>query len=105
MPWGCTPDSTFISVDLPAPFSPQIAWIAPRRTLNETSCVTVSLDGVRMAGSDPETVLQALVFSATAADVRSVIVDGVEIVRDGRHGIDPSALHEAVRAVTGLSGR
>src|SRR5664279_3709077 len=24
-PWGWTPDSTFISVDLPAPFSPQIA--------------------------------------------------------------------------------
>lgn len=67
--------------------------------------VTVSLDGVRMAGSDLETVLQALVFSATAADVRTVIVDGVEIVRDGHHAIDPSALHEAVRAVTGLSGR
>jgi formiminoglutamate deiminase len=67
--------------------------------------VTVSLDGVRMAGSDPETVLQALVFSATAADVRSVIVDGVEIVRDGRHGIEPGALHEAIRGVTGLSGR
>ena len=67
--------------------------------------VSVSLDGVRIAGSDPETVLQALVFSATAADVRSVIVDGVEIVRHGRHAIDPSALHEAVRAVTGLSGR
>jgi formiminoglutamate deiminase len=67
--------------------------------------VTVSLDGVRMAGSDLDTVLQALVFSATAADVRGVIVDGVEIVRDGHHAIAPSALHEAVRAVTGLSGR
>jgi formiminoglutamate deiminase len=67
--------------------------------------VTVSLAGVRMAGSDPDTVLQALVFSATAADVRGVIVDGVEIVRDGHHAIDPSALHEAVRAVTGLAGR
>ena len=67
--------------------------------------VTVGLDSVRMAGSEPERILQAVVFAATAADVRTVIVDGVEIVRDGRHGIDPSALHEAVRAVTGLAGR
>jgi cytosine/adenosine deaminase-related metal-dependent hydrolase len=81
------------------PEAGQIAVGAP------ADLVTVSLDDVRMAGSDPETVLQTLVFSATAADVRSVIADGVEIVRDGHHGIAPSALHEAVRAVTGLSGR
>jgi formiminoglutamate deiminase len=67
--------------------------------------VTVDVHGIRMAGFDADTVLQTLVFSATAADVRGVIVDGVEIVRDGHHAIDPGALHEAVRAVTGLSGR
>ncbi len=38
VPCGYTPDSTFISVDLPAPFSPQIAWISPRSTDIETSC-------------------------------------------------------------------
>ncbi len=36
-PWGYTPDSTFIRVDLPAPFSPQMAWISPRRTDRLTS--------------------------------------------------------------------
>jgi formiminoglutamate deiminase len=64
--------------------------------------VTVDLlDGVRMAGSEPETVLQMVVFSATAADVRTVIVDGVEIVRDGRHSIQPGDLHSAVLRVLG----
>jgi formiminoglutamate deiminase len=63
--------------------------------------VTVSLDGVRLAGYDAEHLLDALVFGATAADVRQVIVDGHQIVRDGRHGINPSELHQAVRAVTG----
>ena len=57
------------------------------------------LDSVRMAGSDPEIALQAVVFSATAADVRKVIVDGVEIVRDGRHTIQPDELHSAVMRV------
>ena len=33
MPYGYTPESTFIRVDLPAPFSPQIAWISPRCTV------------------------------------------------------------------------
>ncbi|HVG75878.1 MAG TPA: formimidoylglutamate deiminase [Thermoleophilaceae bacterium] len=63
--------------------------------------VTVALDGVRLAGYDADTVLDAVVFGATAADVRSVLVDGVQVVRDGRHGIAPSELHEAIRAVTG----
>jgi hypothetical protein len=32
-----TPLSTFIRVDLPAPFSPQIAWMSPRFTVRLTS--------------------------------------------------------------------
>ena len=63
--------------------------------------VTVALGGVRVAGFDAETVLDAVVFGATASDVRNVLVDGVEVVRDGRHAIGPSELHEAIRAVTG----
>jgi cytosine/adenosine deaminase-related metal-dependent hydrolase len=63
--------------------------------------VTVDLDGVRVAGFDADTELDAVVFAATAADVRTVVIDGVEVVRDGRHWIDPSELHAAVRAVTG----
>ena len=65
--------------------------------------VTVGLDGVRVAGTDPEHALDAVVFAASAADVRRVIVDGHEVVRDGRHvSIDvPRELHEAVRGATG----
>ena len=33
----CSPYSVFISVDLPAPFSPTIAWISPRRTVSSMS--------------------------------------------------------------------
>ena len=35
------PKRTFISVDLPAPFSPSSAWISPGRTFSETSLRTV----------------------------------------------------------------
>jgi formiminoglutamate deiminase len=60
--------------------------------------VTVGLDGVRLAGTVPEIALQALVFAASAADVRNVIVDGRELVRDGRHvSIDVAReLHEQI---------
>jgi formiminoglutamate deiminase len=63
--------------------------------------VTVALDGVRLAGTQPDNALEAVVFAGSAADVRGVLVDGREIVADGRHvSIDvPRALHEAVRAV------
>ena len=63
--------------------------------------VTVSLEGVRLAGWDPEFALDAVVFAAAAADVRNVVVDGEEIVRGGRHvGIDVAIeLHEAIRKV------
>jgi formiminoglutamate deiminase len=47
--------------------------------------VTVALDGVRMAGGDPEHVLASLVFAAAPADVRRVMIDGRTIVADGRH--------------------
>jgi cytosine/adenosine deaminase-related metal-dependent hydrolase len=64
--------------------------------------VTVALDGVRLAGTEPENVLAAVVFAASAADVQNVIVDGREIVTAGQHvSIDvPRELHEAVLAVT-----
>ena len=63
--------------------------------------VTVALDGVRVAGTDPATALESVVFAGTAADMRHVLVDGNEIVTDGRHtAIDvPRELDEAIRAV------
>jgi len=63
--------------------------------------VTVALDGVRLAGTDPATALESVVFAGTAADMRHVLVDGNEIVTDGRHtAIEvPRELDEAIRAV------
>ena len=61
--------------------------------------VTVGLDGVRMAGTVADGALEALVFAASASDVRHVIVDGRGVVRGGEHvTIDvPRELHESVR--------
>jgi cytosine/adenosine deaminase-related metal-dependent hydrolase len=63
--------------------------------------VTVSLDSVRLAGTAPETAVESLVFAAAAPDVHSVIVDGREVVSEGRHvSIDVTRqLHEAVLRV------
>jgi cytosine/adenosine deaminase-related metal-dependent hydrolase len=57
---------------------------------------------VRLAGAQPETLLESLVFAATAADVTDVIVGGRRVVADGHHLlIDdvPAALDAAVQAV------
>jgi formiminoglutamate deiminase len=63
--------------------------------------VTVSLDSVRLAGTAPEDAVEAVVFAAAAPDVRHVMVNGREIVADGRHAtIDvPRELHDAVLKV------
>jgi formiminoglutamate deiminase len=63
--------------------------------------VTLSLDSVRLAGAQPDTLLESAVFAATAADVRDVIAGGRQIVRDGRHTtIDvPAELRASVAAV------
>jgi formiminoglutamate deiminase len=68
--------------------------------------VTVALDTPRlagaMAGAGEGTVLEAVMFGATAADVRSVVASGRDVVRDGRHLLVddvPAALSAAVKAV------
>jgi len=65
--------------------------------------VTVGLDSVRLAGADHGTVLGSAIFAASAADVRHVLVDGHEVVKDGAHTkIDaPRELDDAIRAVMG----
>jgi formiminoglutamate deiminase len=59
--------------------------------------VTVTLDSVRTAGSDPDGVL----FSAAPADITHVTADGRDIAHDGRHAdIDVAAeLQEAIRCL------
>ncbi|MGH3394666.1 MAG: formimidoylglutamate deiminase, partial [Streptosporangiaceae bacterium] len=64
--------------------------------------VTVGLDSPRTAGAAPGTVLESVIFAASAADVRAVVAGGREIVRDGRHLLlpdVPAALAAAVRRV------
>jgi cytosine/adenosine deaminase-related metal-dependent hydrolase len=54
--------------------------------------VTVRLDGVRLAGHDRADPVASVVFAATAADVRDVVVGGEHVVRDGAHrSIDVAA--------------
>jgi formiminoglutamate deiminase len=64
--------------------------------------VTVGLDGPRLAGTAPDTALESVIFAATAADVRNVVVGGRDVVRDGRHQLIkdvPAVLSGAIRAV------
>jgi cytosine/adenosine deaminase-related metal-dependent hydrolase len=45
-----------------------------------------------------------VIFGATAADVRDVVIGGNEVVRDGRHQLIadvPAALAAAIRPVLG----
>ena len=65
-------------------------------------CV-LSLDSVRLAGFDPVAAASHVVFSATAADVTSVVVAGRKVVAGGRHAsIDTApALRAAIAAVVG----
>jgi formiminoglutamate deiminase len=65
--------------------------------------VTVGLDSVRLAGTRPADAAGAVVFAATAADVRSVVASGRTIVSDGRHtAIDvPAALTAALTPAGG----
>jgi formiminoglutamate deiminase len=63
--------------------------------------VTVGVDSVRLAGTDPGSALESVLFAATAADVRHVLVDGNEIVKDGAHtSIDVS--HELAQAIASV---
>jgi formiminoglutamate deiminase len=47
--------------------------------------VTVSLDGVRLAGTVAEDAVAAVVFAGAGSDVRDVMVGGRFVVRDGAH--------------------
>ena len=46
---------------------------------------TISLDGVRLAGTPARHALESVVFAGGAGDVRHVMVGGEWVVRDGAH--------------------
>ena len=62
---------------------------------------TVGLDSIRLAGIDGDNALAAVIFAATAGDVRHLVVGGRAIVRGGLHAsIDVSSeLRSAVSEV------
>jgi formiminoglutamate deiminase len=61
--------------------------------------VTVSLASPRLAGTDPVHAGAAVVFAATASDVRHVVIGGKVVVADGRHrSLDVGA--ELARTIT-----
>jgi formiminoglutamate deiminase len=65
--------------------------------------VTVTLDSVRLAGASPAHLAESVLFAASPADVRDVIVSGRPVVRDGHHRLVenvPAALAETITAVT-----
>jgi formiminoglutamate deiminase len=61
---------------------PEAGEIAPDQLAD---LVTVGLDGVRLAGTSPEHLVESVVFAGTAAEVRQVMVGGRFVVRDGVH--------------------
>ena len=51
----------------------------------------------------PAYALESVIFGATAADVRDVIIGGLDVVRDGRHLLVPdvpAALRSAIAAAS-----
>ncbi len=64
--------------------------------------VTVGLDSVRMAGWDSGTLLETLVFAASAPDVTDVVVGGRRVVDRRSHtqiADVPAALHDSIRTL------
>jgi formiminoglutamate deiminase len=63
---------------------------------------TVALDSPRTAGAPTAAALEAVIFGATASDVRHLVVGGRDVVIEGRHTLVPdvpAALAAAIAAV------
>jgi formiminoglutamate deiminase len=63
---------------------------------------TIALDTVRLAGVQPAYAAESVIFAATAADVRHVVVGGRFTVRDHRHALVedvPGRLKAAIGAI------
>jgi len=73
--------------------------LAPGR---QADFAVVGLDSVRLAGTDPRGAVESVVYAATAADVRHVVVGGRVVVWEGVHRLvddAPRRLGAAVRAL------
>ncbi len=82
---------------------PEAGVIAPGAVAD---LVVVDADSVRLAGWQRSTAAEAVVYAATAADVRHVVAGGRDIVRDGRHLLVddvPDALRRSISSVSGAT--
>lgn len=78
---------------------PQAGRIAPGAPAD---FIAVSTRSVRLAGARSQTLLESVLFGATAADVTDVIVAGRRIVADGHHKLIvdvPAELQRAIETV------
>ncbi len=83
-----------------------IGWDAGRIEAGALAdLVTVALDSPRTAGARSGDALAHVLFAATAADVRTVIVGGRQIVREGTHLHLPEVGAELEAAVASALGR
>jgi cytosine/adenosine deaminase-related metal-dependent hydrolase len=65
--------------------------------------VTVGLDSVRLAGVGEANALEAVVFGASGADVRSVVASGRLVVDEGRH-VEMDVAGELRGAIAAVGG-
>ncbi|HEX5297169.1 MAG TPA: formimidoylglutamate deiminase [Streptosporangiaceae bacterium] len=66
--------------------------------------VTVSLDSIRTAGGPGDLALETAVFAASSADIRSVVISGRYVVRDGVHQLVPDVPGELSRTIHAALG-
>ena len=69
---------------------------------------TIALDTPRLAGFEPATAAESVIFAASAGDVRHVVVGGEFVVRDRVHVLVedvPRALDEAIREAYSTGAR
>jgi formiminoglutamate deiminase len=67
--------------------------------------VTAGFDSPRLAGAARATALESVIFGASAADVRNVVVGGRDVVRDGRHLLVPDVPAELGRSIGAVLGQ
>jgi formiminoglutamate deiminase len=80
---------------------PDAGEIAPG---GRADLVTVSLDSIRTAGTAGELALEAAVFAASSTDIRTVVISGRDVVRDGVHQLVPDVPGELARTIRAALG-
>jgi cytosine/adenosine deaminase-related metal-dependent hydrolase len=81
---------------------PEAGTLAPGALADFT---TVALDTVRLAGVAQGHAAESVIFAATAADVRHVVVGDRFVVRDHRHQLVEDVPGRLAAAIGGIFGK